>query len=96
MQTIFLTSSRLPWLIGSWCGLKKAKVPRRETVGRRKAFSVSASTDLRINCLKGVIWITGIEARGDVILREGGKVLGGHKGIVIEALEDSIIEFTPA
>jgi len=94
MQTVVLIPCGLLWLIGGFSRRKTARISRCERLARRKVITVPAREDQRIRCVEGVVWITDLESRGDVILRKGTKVLGSRKGIVIEALEDSIIEIT--
>lgn len=96
MQTIYVAPTGLRWLCGALLRKKEAQVPKYERLGRRNILSVPASDDRRIRCVEGVVWITGIETRGDVILRPGRNLLSGRERIVIEALEDSIIEISRA
>ena len=95
MQTIFLPQRWLQWWLGVPCRREEGRLPLHEKLGRRKVLSVPSCDEMSIRCVEGTVWITGIEGRGDLILRKGRNILGGHQRVVIEALEDSVIELVP-
>lgn len=93
MQMILPATAFSKWFVGNRCQTGNT---RHHELGRRKTLSVSCPVNGKIQCVRGLLWITRDDNAEDILLHGGESIAClRHERLVIEALEDAVVEICP-